>query len=271
MQAAFSADSRYLATRNDNMGACTWIWDITKLRHAVLLRHIAGVRAMEWHPSRQLLAIATGSASVCVDRPQPRPLAGGAERRRLQVLLVAIGLPLCADSHRQDVQHLASALGPGRQQPPPPRQEQVLHLLLRRRPRITVKEIFPAMLWLVGLVVMLHASFSANECTVHPPHCGPAPAPRPTVSAAVRSGLRASGEAFDSLPADVRASQPATAPPPLTRRQMVLEFVVGLLLFLHGVAAGPLSRIKVAVACPPRTPTRGRQRRAHSPSMQWRL
>eukprot|EP00040_Diaphanoeca_grandis_P043825 m.269198 g.269198 ORF g.269198 m.269198 type:complete len:444 (-) comp82937_c0_seq1:156-1487(-) len=60
----FSPDSRFYATRNDNMSSAVWIWDVSKLRQVALLRHISGVRAMKWHPTRVLLAMATGSGMV---------------------------------------------------------------------------------------------------------------------------------------------------------------------------------------------------------------
>ena len=37
---------------------------MTKLRHVALLRQIASVRAVKWHPTRTILAVATGSGSV---------------------------------------------------------------------------------------------------------------------------------------------------------------------------------------------------------------
>ena len=56
---AFSSDSRYIATRNDNMPCAAWIWDVATLSQIVLLKQISAIRTMVWHPTRQLLAIGT--------------------------------------------------------------------------------------------------------------------------------------------------------------------------------------------------------------------
>lgn len=60
----FSPDSRYFATRNDNMPTVVWIWDVAKLQCTAVLRHIAGVRTINWHPLRNLLVIATGGSCL---------------------------------------------------------------------------------------------------------------------------------------------------------------------------------------------------------------
>ena len=52
------------ARKNDARPCLVWIWDVTKLRHVALLRQIASVRAVTWHPTRTILAVATGSGSV---------------------------------------------------------------------------------------------------------------------------------------------------------------------------------------------------------------
>ncbi|KAM0713720.1 hypothetical protein Q7P37_010682 [Cladosporium fusiforme] len=56
-EARFSADGRYLATRDENMLSTVWIWDTTTLRaHAVLIQHNS-VRRMHWHPTRRDLLL----------------------------------------------------------------------------------------------------------------------------------------------------------------------------------------------------------------------
>lgn len=60
----FSADSRFFATRNDNMPKCVWIWDVSRLRQVAVLYQLENVRAMQWHPNRSILAIASGTATV---------------------------------------------------------------------------------------------------------------------------------------------------------------------------------------------------------------
>jgi WD40 repeat protein len=60
----FSADSRYLASKNDNMSNAVWIWDVAKLRLLVVMQQISSVRMLAWHPKLPLLAICTGSGAV---------------------------------------------------------------------------------------------------------------------------------------------------------------------------------------------------------------
>eukprot|EP00039_Didymoeca_costata_P001462 m.52728 g.52728 ORF g.52728 m.52728 type:complete len:447 (+) comp10813_c0_seq2:160-1500(+) len=66
----FSPDSKFLATRNDNMPTAVWIWDMTKLKLCNVLIQISAVKALAWHPQRSLLAIATGSSCVYMWSPQ---------------------------------------------------------------------------------------------------------------------------------------------------------------------------------------------------------
>ena len=67
---AWSHGGRFLATRNDNMPRTLWVWDGEKLLLHSVLVHQGGVRAAAWNPSRQLLAIATGSAKVFMWSPE---------------------------------------------------------------------------------------------------------------------------------------------------------------------------------------------------------
>lgn len=59
----FSADGRYLATRDENMLSTVWIWDTHTLHaHAVLIQH-NNVRRMQWHSTkRDLLLIDCGES-----------------------------------------------------------------------------------------------------------------------------------------------------------------------------------------------------------------
>eukprot|EP00052_Salpingoeca_macrocollata_P032885 m.6740 g.6740 ORF g.6740 m.6740 type:complete len:436 (+) comp4375_c0_seq1:162-1469(+) len=59
-QQAYSPDSRYLASRNDNMPNCVWLWDISKLRLAILLHLKQPVRSFAWHPLKCILAVCSG-------------------------------------------------------------------------------------------------------------------------------------------------------------------------------------------------------------------
>ena len=59
--ATFSPDSRYLATRNDNMPSAVWVWDMLELGLAALLLQSAPVREACWDPHQARLAIATGN------------------------------------------------------------------------------------------------------------------------------------------------------------------------------------------------------------------
>ena len=77
--ALFSPDSRYLATRNDNMSCAVWVWDMVGLGLAALLLQTSPVRQICWDHTQSRLAIATGNGrlylwspagcvSVCVPR-----------------------------------------------------------------------------------------------------------------------------------------------------------------------------------------------------------
>lgn len=56
-EARFSADGRYLATRDENMLSTVWIWDTATLRaHAALIQH-NNVRRMHWHPTKRDLLL----------------------------------------------------------------------------------------------------------------------------------------------------------------------------------------------------------------------
>ncbi|XP_012589976.1 PREDICTED: WD repeat-containing protein WRAP73 [Condylura cristata] len=66
---AFSPDNYFLATRNDNVPNAVWIWDVRKLRLAVVLEQQAPVRAFQWDPRRPRLAVCTGGSKVYLWSP----------------------------------------------------------------------------------------------------------------------------------------------------------------------------------------------------------
>ncbi|XP_073417808.1 WD repeat-containing protein WRAP73 isoform X1 [Dendrobates tinctorius] len=66
---AFSPDNRYLATKNDNMPCCVWIWDVQKMRLSVVLEQTSPVRSFCWDPVQPRLAICTGNSKVYLWSP----------------------------------------------------------------------------------------------------------------------------------------------------------------------------------------------------------
>ncbi|XP_052572143.1 WD repeat-containing protein WRAP73 isoform X2 [Peromyscus californicus insignis] len=66
---AFSSDSYFLATRNDNVPNAVWIWDIQKLKLFVVLEHMSAVRSFQWDPQQPRLAICTGGSKVYLWSP----------------------------------------------------------------------------------------------------------------------------------------------------------------------------------------------------------
>ena len=67
--AAFSPDSRYLATRNDNMPTAVWVWSMEDLRLSALLLHTSPVKDISWDPTQPRLAIATGISRLYLWSP----------------------------------------------------------------------------------------------------------------------------------------------------------------------------------------------------------
>ncbi|KAK7817284.1 hypothetical protein U0070_004421 [Myodes glareolus] len=66
---AFSSDSYFLATRNDNVPNAVWVWDIQKLKLFVVLEHLSPVRSFQWDPQQPRLAICTGGSKVYLWSP----------------------------------------------------------------------------------------------------------------------------------------------------------------------------------------------------------
>jgi hypothetical protein len=70
---AWSADSRLLASVNENMPHGVWLWDVSRATLAAVLLHLAPVRSVAWAPSASgaggggaTLAISTGCGRVYV-------------------------------------------------------------------------------------------------------------------------------------------------------------------------------------------------------------
>nr|XP_008998548.1 WD repeat-containing protein WRAP73 isoform X1 [Callithrix jacchus] len=66
---AFSPDSYFLATRNDNVPNAVWVWDIQKLRLFAVLEQLSPVRTFQWDPKQPRLAICTGGSRVYLWSP----------------------------------------------------------------------------------------------------------------------------------------------------------------------------------------------------------
>lgn len=67
--ATFSSDSRYLATRNDNMPGAVWVWTMVELGLAALLLLTSPVKDLSWDPTQPRLAIATGNSRLYLWSP----------------------------------------------------------------------------------------------------------------------------------------------------------------------------------------------------------
>lgn len=65
----FSASSRYLYTRNDNMPFALWIWDIQGLRQTALLMQTSPIKYVEWSPTQSRLALCTGNNKIYMWSP----------------------------------------------------------------------------------------------------------------------------------------------------------------------------------------------------------
>ncbi|XP_051915203.1 WD repeat-containing protein WRAP73 isoform X1 [Hippocampus zosterae] len=66
---AFSSDSRYLATKNDNMASVIWVWDLQKMSLEAVLEQTSAVRCFQWDPKRSRLAMCTGNTKVYLWTP----------------------------------------------------------------------------------------------------------------------------------------------------------------------------------------------------------
>ena len=63
---AWSHDSKYLATKNDNTPNCVWIWDMIALRLHILLVHFGPVKHMAWSPKTTHLVFCTGTPRIFI-------------------------------------------------------------------------------------------------------------------------------------------------------------------------------------------------------------
>ncbi|CAH1774533.1 unnamed protein product [Owenia fusiformis] len=61
---AFSADNRYLYTRNDNMPHTLWIWDIQNLCLNVMIIQNSPIKCVQWDPKQTRLAMCTGNNKI---------------------------------------------------------------------------------------------------------------------------------------------------------------------------------------------------------------
>lgn len=65
----FSPDSRYVATRNDNMPCVVWIWEVASLRLSVVLLQANPVREIKWDPVQPRLAVCTSNSKLYLWSP----------------------------------------------------------------------------------------------------------------------------------------------------------------------------------------------------------
>ncbi|XP_073327003.1 WD repeat-containing protein WRAP73 [Pagrus major] len=66
---AFSSDSRYLATKNDNMASVVWVWDMQNMSLEAVLEQTSAVRCFQWDPRRPRLALCTGNSKLYLWSP----------------------------------------------------------------------------------------------------------------------------------------------------------------------------------------------------------
>jgi len=66
----WSRDGKLLATRNDSQPNTVWIWDVTTLSLASVLRQVEPLRGFQWDPKGSHLAVITGGAHVYLWAPE---------------------------------------------------------------------------------------------------------------------------------------------------------------------------------------------------------
>ena len=65
----FSPDSRYVATKNDNMPCAVWIWDVSNLRLSVVLLQTNPIKEIKWDPTQPRLAVCTANNKLYLWSP----------------------------------------------------------------------------------------------------------------------------------------------------------------------------------------------------------
>ncbi|CAI2175604.1 14392_t:CDS:2 [Funneliformis geosporum] len=61
----FNATGSLIASRNDNMSDCLWIWDISMMKPIVLIVHLSSIRHFYWNPiNPEQLVICCGNRNV---------------------------------------------------------------------------------------------------------------------------------------------------------------------------------------------------------------
>ncbi|XP_024393514.1 uncharacterized protein [Physcomitrium patens] len=78
---AWSADSQYFFTKNDNMPNALWIWDVVRLELLALLLQKDPIRSAAWDPIYPRIAVCTGTSQLYLWTPTGAccvqiPLAG---------------------------------------------------------------------------------------------------------------------------------------------------------------------------------------------------
>ncbi|XP_029362643.1 WD repeat-containing protein WRAP73 isoform X2 [Echeneis naucrates] len=66
---AFSSDSRFLATKNDNMASVVWVWDMQKMSLEAVLEQASAVRCFQWDPRRPRLALCAANSKLYLWSP----------------------------------------------------------------------------------------------------------------------------------------------------------------------------------------------------------
>jgi len=66
----WSYNSQYMATREDSVPNCVWIWETAKTRLKAVLVQREPVRALKWDPAANRLAVCTGSSNVFLFQPE---------------------------------------------------------------------------------------------------------------------------------------------------------------------------------------------------------
>ncbi|BDA42493.1 probable POC1 centriolar protein homolog A at N-terminal half [Coccomyxa sp. Obi] len=65
----WSADGKFLATRNDNMAGAVWVWDATRLDLVAVLQQVCAVRTFAWNPRSAQLAIVCATSRIFLWSP----------------------------------------------------------------------------------------------------------------------------------------------------------------------------------------------------------